>query len=508
MALASAPLTEPGDETPLAALLSLLEALERARVAHCHFKSNEHLGAALCGATDLDLLVARSDAREAQAVFAGQGFKRFDPGFGTGYPGVEDWIGFDPASGRQIHLHVHFRLPVGELHLKSYRLPFAEALLGSRVHDAETGVFVAEPHHELLLLLVRRALKLTRRERLLTRLGRGGVLGGDARREYDWLRERTQGAGVVGLAEQEFGKDVASVVAPLLDSVPDRRGMVQLRKALLRVLSPHRTWGAFESALRQLVRGSVQRVTRALRRRGARLPRAFRRSNPSGGCVIAFVGCDGAGKSTLLGELGPWLGWKLDVLPIYFGSGDGPVSVARLPLVWVRRLQKRLSPTRPPAERSRVLKPRRLSPARAIWALVLAFEKSQRLATAERARQRGIVVLCDRFPQTNVRGFNDGPLLTPWLESPQAWRRRLAGWELGIYESARRLAPDLVIKLDVSPEVAVARKPDMAVEECARRRAAVASLEWGERCHMLTIDAEQPLERVIAEAKAAIWAEL
>jgi thymidylate kinase len=508
MALASTTPVAQGEPTPLAALVSVLDALERAGVAHCHFKSNEHLGAALVGATDLDLLVARPDAREAQAVFAAEGFKRFAPGFGTGYPGVEDWIGFDPASGRQIHLHVHFRLPVGELHLKSYRLPFAEALLDSRVRDAGTGVFIAEPHHELLLLLVRRALKLTRRERLLARLGRGSRLGGDARREYEWLRARTQVAGVVGLAEQEFGKDVAGAVGELLEGVPERRGLIRLRRALLRVLTPHRAWGAFESALRQLVRGSLQRATRALRRRGVRLPRAFRRANPSGGCVIAFVGCDGAGKSTLLAELGPWLSWKLDVLPIYFGSGDGPVSAVRLPLVWVRRLQKRLSPPRPPAERSRVLMPRRLSAARAIWALVLAYEKSRRLREAERARQRGIVVLCDRFPQTNVRGFNDGPLLTPWLESPQTWRRRLAGWELGIYEGARRLAPDLVIKLDLSPEVAISRKPDMAAEECARRRSAVASLEWGERCHMLTIDAEQPLERVIAEAKAAIWAEL
>ncbi len=508
MALAPTVAGEEGQAVPLAALAAALEALERARVVHCHFKSNEHLGAALRGATDLDLLVARCDARRAEGVLAQQGFKRFAPGFGTGYAGVEDWLGFDPASGRQVHLHVHFRLPVGELHLKSYRLPFAEALLASRVRDAETGVFVAEPHHELLLLMVRRALKLTRRERLASHLGREAVLGGDARREYDWLRARTEGAGVVRLAEQEFGRDVAAAVGALLDEAPERRALLRLRRALLRVLAPHRAWGAFESALRQLLRGGVQRITRALRRRGVELPRAFRRANPSGGCVIALVGCDGAGKSTLLAELQPWLGWKLDVLPIYFGSGDGPVSLTRLPLVWVRRLQKRLTKPRPAAERSRVLRPRRLSAARAVWALVLAHEKARRLARAERARQRGIVVLCDRFPQTTVRGFNDGPLLTPWLESPAAWRRALACWELAIYERARRLAPDLVIKLDVSPEVAVARKPDMAPEECARRRAAVASLEWGERCRMVTIDAEQPLERVIAEVKRAVWAEL
>jgi thymidylate kinase len=143
-----------------------------------------------------------------------------------------------------------------------------------------------------------------------------------------------------------------------------------------------------------------------------------------------------------------------------------------------------------------------------VWALVLAREKAARLRTAERARQRGLVVLCDRYPQSTVRGFNDGPLLTPWLESPRSLLRRLARWELSVYESARALAPDLVIKLDVSPRVAVQRKPEMAAEECARRRAAVSALEWGGRGRVATIDAEQPLERVIAEVKRAIWAEL
>ena len=83
-----------------------------------------------------------------------------------------------------------------------------------------------------------------------------------------------------------------------------------------------------------------------------------------------------------------------------------------------------------------MLKPRRLSFPRAVWALVLAREKAGRLRAAERARQRGLAVVCDRFPQSQVLGFNDGPLLTPWLESPSALRRRLARYELGVYQSA------------------------------------------------------------------------
>jgi len=494
---------------PLAALMAVLAALEGKGVPHCHFKSNQHLLAALAGDTDLDLLVARSHARTAQALFAAHGMKRFDPGLATGYPAVEDWLGFDPASGRLIHLHVHYRLPVGELHLKSYRLPFAEALLATRVRDAETGVFTSEPHHELLLLLVRQALKADLGDRLRAWAGRRPAFVGGARREYAWLRERTDNARVCALAERELGAEVAARVPALLGGEPGLDALLRLRRPAARVLAPHRTWGALESFLRRSGRAAVQRLTRRLRRHRIQAPRAFRRTNPTGGSVIAFVGCDGSGKSTLLAETTRWLGWKLDVLPIYFGSGDGPVSAGRWPLVLARGLQKRLRPARPatPAS-SRALTPRRPTLPRAVWALVLAREKAARLRTAERARQRGLVVLCDRYPQSTVRGFNDGPLLSPWLESPRRWRRRLARFELSVYERARVLAPDLVIKLDVSPKVAVERKPDMMPEECARRRAAVAALEWGGRGRVVTVDAEQPLERVIAEVKRAIWAEL
>jgi len=507
VALAKVADDENREPEPLGTLLGVLGALERAGVAHCHFKSNQHLRAALAGDTDLDLLVARSGARTAQALLAAHGFKRFDAGFATGYPAVEDWLGFDAPTGRLIHLHVHFRLPVGELHLKSYRLPFADALLATRVRDAATGVFTSEPHHELLLLLIRYVLKANLRDRLTTWTGRRPAFSGGALREYVWLRERSDPAEVLALAERELGAEVAGRVAPLLGDEPDLAALLRLRRAVARALASHRTWGGFESALRRSTREAVQRVVRRLRRRGVEAPRAFRRKNPTGGCVVAFVGCDGAGKSTALAELTRWLGWKLDVLSVYFGSGDGPVSLVRWPLVLARMLQRRVSTERPTASLARVL-PRRPSAARAVWALVLAREKAARLRTVERARQRGLVVLCDRYPQSTVRGFNDGPLLTPWLESPRALQRRLARWELGVYESARALAPDLVIKLDVGPKVAVQRKPEMLPEECARRRAAVAALEWGERCRMTTLDAEQPLEKVLAELKRAIWAEL
>src|SRR5207245_5117378 len=63
---------------------------------------------------------------------------------------------------------------------------------------------------------------------------------------------------------------------------------------------------------------------------GAHVP--LRRTLPQGGAVIAFVGADGSGKSTLVRELAAWLSPKVDVVHLYFGSGDGPASLPRQPL--------------------------------------------------------------------------------------------------------------------------------------------------------------------------------
>ena len=64
--------------------------------------------------------------------------------------------------------------------------------------------------------------------------------------------------------------------------------------------------------------------------------------------------------------------------------------------------------------------------ARVLWALALANEKWRKLRRAMLARSRGLIVICDRYPQTQFPGQNDGPLLWPWLSSPSPIRRALA----------------------------------------------------------------------------------
>jgi thymidylate kinase len=241
-------------------------------------------------------------------------------------------------------------------------------------------------------------------------------------------------------------------------------------------------------------------------------PRASRRTLPQGGTVIALLGSDGAGKSTLAAEITRWLARKTDVIPVYFGSGDGPVSLARrvlrLPIA-IYRVGWRSTPTEPAPRRQREGVPRPRSPLRELfqmlWALSVAREKRQRLTRARRARNLGKIVLCDRFPQCQIQGTTDGPLLSRWLDHPNGVVSALARWEMGVYRAAQACPPDLVLKLHVTPEVASRRRSETDLEYLADRAEVIRALRYPSETAVVEVDADQSMERVLLEVKRAIW---
>ena len=119
-----------------------------------------------------------------------------------------------------------------------------------------------------------------------------------------------------------------------------------------------------------------------------------------------------------------------------------------------------------------------------------------------------MLVVCDRYPQIQTLGFNDGPLLAGWLDSPSRWRQRLARWEFETYRELTLTAPDLLVKMDVTPEESRRRKPDTAPGEVERRRVAVRKIDYGPGAETLEVDASRPLAEVLLRVKQAIWAQL
>src|SRR5438067_1785022 len=200
---------------PLLVADQLLDAMHDAGVTYCHWKSNEHVAAGLRGLTDLDLLVDRRQAMQAQAILTRTGFKRFTPAAGMGYPAIEDYIALDAATGRLLHCHLHYRLVAGEAHLKGYRLPWEDAFLEHRRWDAAGRLYVADPNLELLALLARFVTKLGPLHVARHLLGRPLVAHGWLH-EYPWLRERIDVDRCTRYAGELLGEEAAGALSALL----------------------------------------------------------------------------------------------------------------------------------------------------------------------------------------------------------------------------------------------------------------------------------------------------
>jgi hypothetical protein len=113
--------------------------------------------------------------------------------------------------------------------------------------------------------------------------------------------------------------------------------------------------------------------------------------------------------------------------------------------------------------------------------------------------------VCDRFAQAEIPGFNDGPLLTHWRDSSWGICRALAAWEARPHTETKLDPPDLVMKLNVTPEVALIRRPEMSLEEIRRRVQAVKSLHFPEPARVVEIGTDAPFEEVALTAKRLVW---
>ncbi len=493
---------------------SLLDAFHNRDVRYCHWKSNEHLLAGMSGDTDLDILVDRDQSAEVQEILAHSGFKRFLSAPGAQYPAVEDYVAFDERTGKLAHFHLHYRLMLGEKHLKGYRLPWERRLLETRKFDSIADVYIVDPHIELILLLVRAAIKIRTRDFLRACFGINYVKQDDLA-EFHWLIQRTQSKQNFQIASELLGEQAAKQIGEILSGSLTMHRLRRLRCSARATLQQYRMFGTLAATSFRWAR-ELSWLVRGVNKRYLHFPMTTGRRIPSGGLIVVVLGCDGCGKSTASKVVMRWLSWKLHPIHIYMGSGDGPSSLLRWPMKIVAALTRCPVESHGASNRAEPVRERPDPPQRGFrqwirlfgktpWALVLAQEKRGKLRTAGRASDRGMVVVCDRFPQCQIMGFNDGPLLSHWLDHRSRWRQSLARWEGRCYQLAQECPPDLVIKLNVSPEVALQRKDDMSLAEVLRRIDAVKSLRFPDQTEVVEINADEPLESVLSQVKHAIW---
>ena len=487
----------------LTTVRDLCDALDEGGVAYCHWKSNDRLQDATAGLTDLDLLIDDAHAEEARARLAQLGFVPAVAVWYRRYPGIEDHLAVDPETGRLVHVHLHLRLVVGTRLTKPYRLPWEKEILSRRERDPLAGLYRTDAASEMLLLLVRLVLKGTHRPST-----RGdATVDQAALREHRHLRAHVDAAACAQLTATLLGPAAVEPARRLCQGDLDTGTLSEFATACAATLRCFRRMPLPREYAARLGRRAGRLLHRASQRTPLLLPQ--RRTLQGPGVIVCVVGADGSGKSTLTRHLRTTLGAKFDVLGLYLGSGDGPGSLIRAPLDALKRAARGRPqvPTSDPAIEARPNEPtarrsgsRRGGPLRRLfgllWSLALAWEKRRKLGRAVLAKTRGFVVITDRYPQTHVLGFNDGPRLSHLGATRNPLLRALARWEHDAYRVDARRAPDLVIKLIGDPHVLAGRRPEMRLATIVAKQQAILELPDYPGARSLTIDAGYGEERV------------
>ncbi|WP_162036237.1 nucleotidyltransferase family protein [Chengkuizengella sediminis] len=488
----------------------LFHLFHQENIKYCHFKSNEHLDEGLIGKTDLDILVDRSQYVKIQELLKLAGFKLFYPTVLMKYPAVDDYIALDKITGELSHIHLHYRLTLGEKYLKGYSLRWEKIILNTRILNLNQNIYIIDPNFEMILLLVRHALKLRLRD-IRFALSRND-LQKEFNQEYIWLKQRIIPSECLNIYQSILGQVGVETFKELIHSKPNLFNLFKFKKSIHHALRGYRSYGNFSSLYLRTVR-ECNWVLSGINKRFFRFAFPYRRTLPAGGLVISFIGCDGSGKSTMIKELIPLFSWKIDTYKEYLGSGGGSSSILRYPLKlmkkwFINKLFNKQTSLKEDMSNAKKHHTRFKTFAKFVWALTLAYEKRNKLIKIWKLRNLGLMVITDRYPQLQVKGSNDGPLLHEWKNHKNWIIKYFANWESRPYEWANKNPPDIVVRLNVTAENAYQRKKDMKFEEFKKRVGDISSLKFNEKSTVVEINADQPLNQVLSEVKYKIWSHI
>jgi thymidylate kinase len=486
---------------------ALLESLETESVRIVHWKGNRSLDEALEGKKDLDLLIHRDDRDAFYKVLARVNALRVESQVWAAFEGVEDWLLFDQLTGRILHVHAHFNMPVGMPHTKQIVLPWSEHIFDSARAHPQLKWTIPDATFELLITLTR----ITAERKINYVLLRRYKLNQKFLRDILWLREQSSASQLNQLLDHLGLQSDHRLVSQIFNCENIEVSSIAFSRSLNQQLRKH--WSV--SLLFSIMNEIQMELIRIRSRRKIRSGRyvTYRKTLLANGFILALVGSDGAGKSSISKELTEWLTYKLDVHALYLGSGDGQKGLSERVKKGLHKYIRLLKRTgviasiprtnqvkvggKPvAAERNFVRK------TYALFDLLLLWRKLRLLRSASALVSQGSVFIADRYPQSQFIEINDGPM----LQNGQSFRWA-ASRELSAFGKCSELGPQFLLKLKVSPETALLRKPDHDFRTLKLKAEIIDDLVFA-NVRTTVVDAEQPFKEVLLECKKLVWAML
>lgn len=496
----------------------IFNEFERRNIRYCHFKSNQHLDESFDGIADFDVLVDHKSSSSCEIALLEMNCKRFEPVKFGDYAGVENWIAFDPESGKIFHLHLHYQLVSGKALVKEYVLPWSELFLSHSVKSAQYHIMIPDPNYEMVLLMARNVIKTKWRKKCQA-FFTGYSMPKDIKIEYDYLKRligyKELNMAATAMLGESRGKSLATLIMEKDDL--NRREFFKVSKTIRSALKDCRRYGACKAQACTVVRRFLDLKNKFL----SQYMNAFsmpKKVSKSGGRIIAFVGIDGCGKSTTAGVIRKWLSYKIEVKRFYMGEGDGQVPLFARIVKGVYGLfggnKKSGGKKKESDENERISFKRQPGKyikkyVRALMIFSVVKANRKKIEKMERYRMNGGYSVLDRFPQLQSEGLNDGLKLKKFADQLGSRHiAKLAKKEEKLMQIVKRVQPDLLFRLIITPETSMKRKPEEQTDyESIRKKAEQFNGIKYSAAKIIDIDAEKPYEEVLLDIKREIWKE-
>ncbi len=493
------------EKVPAGNALQLFSDFNLHGVRYCHWKSNEHLLPGLIGETDLDILVDPADADKAYQLMLQNNYKQVISHPWKRYSAIDDWIGLDSEQMLQTHLHVHFRLLTGLKNVKDQYFDFNEIVLDNTVRHGTFDIRICHPAVETVFLIARAALKKSGFSCT------SEVFNQDAKREYSYLKERTNEAELADFANRMFSQKVAGEIVGLFRDPNDITLFRRFRRDLIREERFFQRDSRGRAERLYLFRELLYKCRKLLKR-----PIKLKKRSTTGGKLISFIGVDGAGKTTLATFFAKWLSWKIDCRYVYLGTGDGKSSLlnrVKKKLAGGKKTDTGLTPqdgaSDAGARTERTGLRQRIKRTLAnVVCLSNDRYKYRSVRTIFKRINAGEIVITDRYPQMRYEGIYDGMTVKelPGKGILAHYNRYLLKKEEKLYDEMCRFNPDVVVKLVIPAEVSYQRKPCSGKEReiIARKVEITESLHYpGSREYV--IDSSKELKETEKEVVSLLW---
>jgi thymidylate kinase len=485
---------------PIPLIRRLADALNLSGIAYCHWKSNAWIDRSARAENDLDLLVCREHGALFEEALFRLGFKQAQDPTDRRMPGVLNYYGYDSTADSLVHVHAHFQLILGHDATKNYHLPLEKAYLNS-VFLADL-FYLPSVEFEFLIFVIRMTLKhATWYAYLLCE----DHLSNSEQHELEYLQNNSSRDGVLSLLAQHLpflDEDDFETCCKALQPDCSRSARLRAGRKLQKKLSACNRFSQTLDASLKLSR----RVIRGVRRR------VFRSSSKKrwnhGGLLIGVIGGDGSGKTTAIEALYNWLSPDFDLVKTHLGKPRWSITtiLARGCLKIGRTIG--FYPFTNVGDQYST-DPKDLIFPGYPWMLREVCTAHDRLIAYRKARRyssNGGIVITDRYPLQHIK-LMDGPQINRMTCNTSKNNLMRIGQKIEEKYYRLILPPDLLIVLRLNPESAVQRKTSEAPVSVKARNLEIWNYDW-DTASVYVIDAERPLEVVLADLKALIWSHL